>query len=276
MSETIEAPPVVESDALTDRYAGAEFGSEADAGQQQEDDAPPPPKPEPETKTEPDEPKWYVKRIGSITAQRKLAEERAEKAERELDEYRRALAEQRGETQPAREQTPDQIRAEERQRVATESAERERVAKFNTVTQTLAQAVAKDHGDGSVQTATQALISKAGMDFANANHRQVIEDISELPNAGAVYYALANDPDAASELFEAPERKQFAMLQRFASSVEMKAAPATPEPAPQPRQISRTPAPVAAASGSGRAVSSRSIYDGDLSMDDYIKLRSKK
>lgn len=276
MSETIEAPPVVENDAPTDRYAGAEFGSETNVDQRQEDAAPAPPKPEPETKSEPDEPKWYVKRIGSITAQRKLAEERAEKAERELNEYRRALAAQRGETQPEPEQTPDQIRAEERQRAAAESMERERVAKFNTVTQTLAQAVAKDHGDGSVQTATHALINKAGMDFANANHRQVLEDISELQNAGAVYYALANDPDAAAELFDAPERKQFAMLQRFASSIETKPVPAAPEPAPKPPLISRAPAPVAATSGSGRAVSSRSIYDGDLSIDDYIKLRSKK
>jgi len=90
-----------------------------------------------------------------------------------------------------------------------------------------------------------------------------------------VYYALANDPDAASELLDAPERKQFAMLQKFADKVtaaagQVQASQPTSRPAPA---VSKAPPPVAATSGSGRAVSSRTIYDDDCSMDDYLKLR---
>ncbi|MBS4074592.1 hypothetical protein KGY14_05235 [Ameyamaea chiangmaiensis] len=280
MSETLETPAVVATDAPADRYAGVEFGSTTPetAGE-----TPPAPadetKPEPQAEApkEPDEPKWYVKRIGSITAKYKAEAEQRAALEQELEQYRRTLATQRGETQPEPELTPDQIRQQERDKLAAESAERQRAQAFGETTKRVADSLAAAHGSAAVTAATQSLVSRAGMDFANPTHRQVIEDISELQNAGAVYYALANDPDAASELFEAPERKQFAMLHKFAASIEEKApAPVVADPAPKTQQISRAPAPVAAASGSGRAVSSRSIYDSDLSPEEYIKLRSKK
>jgi|GEM_PF-1887624 len=280
MSETLEAPIVETPEAPTDRFAGVDFGSETQTetpAPQGEQAAGAQSKPEQEEKTEPQEPSWYVKRIGSVTAKRKEAEERASRAEQELAEYKRALAASRSEGEQEPELTPDQIRQQERENFARQQAQQAEAQDFGSATQRVAQSLTELHGAEAIQTATQSLVARAGLDFANKSHQQIIRDISELPNSGAVYYALANDPDAASELLEAPERKQFAMLQRFADKVPAKAQEQAAQPAPRAAPaISKAPPPVAATSGSGRATSSRSIYDGDLSMEDYIKLRSKK
>ncbi|QQX91329.1 hypothetical protein IGS75_01415 [Gluconobacter sphaericus] len=280
MSDTLEAPVVETTEAPVDRFAGVEFGSETQAerpitptDQPLNTQTPP----EPEGKTEPQEPTWYVKRIGSVTAKRKEAEERASRAEQELAEYKRALAASRGDEDQQPELTPDQIRQQERDVIARQQAHQAEVQQFGAATQRVAQSLTELHGAEAIQTATQSLVERAGLDFGNKSHQQIIRDISELPNSGAVYYALANDPDAASELLEAPERKQFAMLQRFADKMPAKVQEQTTTPPPRTAPaISKAPPPVAATSGSGRATSSRSIYDGDLSMEDYIKLRSKK
>ncbi|WP_406586544.1 hypothetical protein [Asaia lannensis] len=289
MSETIEAPaPAEETNILT----GIDFGSDQSEGQAE---APSfeAPRHEPgtpgteaeqeaqqvERKTE--EPAWFSRRIGAITAKRREAEERAAQAEQELAEYRRALAAARGEEESRQlEMTPDQIRQQERESIATQEAQRRDVEDFGAATVKVADALAALHGREAITAATQSLIERSGLDFADRGHQQIIRDISELPNAGQVYYALANDPDAASALFDAPERRQYAMLQKFADGLtkaETSAKQAeTPAPRPAP-QISRTPAPVAAATGSARAATGgRSLYDPSLSAEDFATMLNKR
>jgi len=289
MSETIAAPaPAEETNILT----GIDFGSDQPEGQAE---APSfeAPRHEPgtpgteaeqeaqqvERKTE--EPAWFSRRIGAITAKRREAEERAAQAEQELAEYRRALAAARGEEESRQlEMTPDQIRQQERESIATQEAQRRDVEDFGAATVKVADALAALHGREAITAATQSLIERSGLDFADRGHQQIIRDISELPNAGQVYYALANDPDAASALFDAPERRQYAMLQKFADGLtkaETSAKQAeTPAPRPAP-QISRTPAPVAAATGSARAATGgRSLYDPSLSAEDFATMLNKR
>lgn len=289
MSETIEAP-VSESqtEAPADRFADVQFEGSvdtaqedapaADGGEQSGDDSEQQAdsqeggdqKP---AKQQDSEPAWFRKRIDALTARRKEAEERAAEREKELEEYKRALAHARGE-QTDQEPTPDQIRQQERQRYEQQSD----AQKFSNATMRVADSLSALHGKDAIAAATTDLVTKAGLDFESPIHRQIISDISELPNSGAVYYALAQNPSQAQELLEAPERKQFALLQRFADTVgksEGGARKPTTQPATAP-QISKAPPPVAANAGGGRPTSGRSIYAPDLSMDDYVRLRSKK
>lgn len=279
MSETLTPTQEIVSAEPVDRFAGIEFGSDtpqaaehaAETGQEAPAETKPTEKPAGQGS---DEPGWYVKRIGALTAKRKEAEERAAEVERERDELRRALAATRGDEPQEQELTPDQIRQQERDNFARQQAQQAEERNFVAATERVAQSLVASYGADAIQSATRALVEKAGLDFNNISHQQIIRDISELPNSGAVYYALSNDPDAASDLLAAPERKQFALLQRFADKVPTeKAENQVAKPAPA---ISKAPPPVAATSGSGRVASGRSIYDTDLSMDDYIRLRSKK
>ncbi|NVN44409.1 hypothetical protein HW537_10920 [Asaia siamensis] len=287
MSETIQPPADTANDAATDdRFAGIEFGSETPETPGQEQIVP---KGEvdrnveekPADKAPPKAPAaWELRRIGNLTGKWKSAEERGDRLEQELAEVRRALATARGEEEQRQpEMTPEQIRADERSRNEAQAAQERQVKEFEAVTVKVAQSLAGTHGWDAVKPMTDRLSETAGLDFNNPSHQQIIRDISELQDPGAVYYALANDPDAASALFDAPERRQYAMLQKFADGLTKAETSAKQAEAPAPRpapQISRTPAPVAAATGSARTVSSRSIYDENLSMDDYVRLRSKK
>ncbi|GBQ19486.1 hypothetical protein AA12717_0265 [Gluconacetobacter sacchari DSM 12717] len=287
MSETLEAPAVQAStDAPGDRFADVQFGSEGDGravpNSSLEESAPElPPAPSTEDQPasdseKPQEPSWYLHRVGSLTKKYRDAERLAAEREQENAELRRALSASRGEAPEPAAETPDQIRAQERQRYEQQAQAQRDAQAFGTATARVAESLTALHGREAIQTATNDLVTKAGLDFDNSGHRQVIADIADLPNAGAVYYALAQDPAKAAELLEAPERKQFAILQRFADSVG--AAPRKPEKASAvlAPQISQAPPPVAASAGGGRAVSGRSIYDADLSTEDYVRLRSKK
>lgn len=281
MSETMESPAPEASAPEANILSGIEFGSDQQPGEQGKAEAPAEEPAKPVEEKTSDEPGWYVKRIGAITAKRKAAEERAEAAERERDEMRRALAVARGEEDKPQELTADQIRQQEREAIAKEQAQQSEVRSFSEVTKRVAEAVAKTHGEGAIKSATTALMYKAGLDFDNAAHRQIIADISELPNSGDVYYALANNPDAAIDLLSAPERRQFAKLQQFAATVTEKPAAQSPAPQAAPRtpapQISRAPAPVAAATGSARpATSGHSLYDDNLSAEEFAKMFNKR
>lgn len=286
MSETIQAP-AEETNILT----GIDFGSDQQIGQEEASQSEAP-RHEPgtpgteaaqegqQTERKTEEPAWFSRRIGAITAKRREAEERATQAEQELAEVRRALATARGEEEPRQpEMTPDEIRADERSRNEARSAQERQVKDFEAVTVKVAQSLAGTHGWDAVKPMTDRLSETAGLDFANPSHQQIIRDISELQDPGAVYYALANDPDAASALFDAPERRQYAMLQKFAEGLTKVETSAKPVEAPAPRpapQMSRTPAPVAAATGSARAVTGgRSLYDANLSAEDFAAMFSK-
>lgn len=289
MSDTLESPAIeTANDSPADRFADVQFESEAARDEAAETPAPAPStaredardeKPEAKPHADP-ETTWALKRIDALTGKRKAAEERAQAAERERDELRRALAHARGEGKEEPEQTPDQIRQQERARYDEQMRVQQDAQAFGAATAKVAQDLTALHGREAIQTATTNLVARAGLDFESPAHRQVIADIADLPNAGAVYYALSQDPAKAAELLDAPERKQFALLQKFADSVS--AVSSKPDQANAPSQaqapatqISKAPPPVAATSGGGRAVSGRSIYDADLSMDDYVRLRSK-
>lgn len=199
----LTAPDVANTPAIETQAEGAP------EGQSQPDAAPQPEK----------TPAWLQRKIDKLTFERREAERREQANQEELENMRRALAASRGEEQQEESLTPDQIRQQERQRYEQQAAEEQSAQKFMSQTEVIAKAVAGTHGDAAVSQATQLLSERAGLDFSNKSHRELISDISELPNSGDVYYALAHDPDAASDILDASPRRQYALLTQFAAKV---------------------------------------------------------
>ncbi|GBR43351.1 hypothetical protein [Gluconobacter roseus] len=264
MSETIEAPAGLPSEAQVE--VGANAGAietpnnESPAGEQEQ-----PPAAQPE-KT----PAWLQRKIDKMTFERRESERQAQTAREEMENLRRALAAARGEQQEEPQLTPDQIRQEERQRFEQQQAEQQSVQKFASQTEVIAKSLAGAHGEDAVGQATQLLSERAGLDFGNKSHRELIADISELPNSGDVYYALAHDPDTAGTILDASPRRQYALLTQFAAKVG-KPAPAAQAQTPAAPAVSKAPPPVSAPSGAA-ATGKKSIYDPNVSPAEFDRL----
>lgn len=213
-------------------------------------------------------PAWMQRKIDKLTFERREAERQYQKEREEAENLRKALASARGDEPQEEQLTPDQIRQQERQRYEKQTAEAAAVQKFNDQSNQIAKAVASTHGEAAVARASQLLVDQAGLDFNNPAHRELISDISELPNAGDVYYALAHDPDTASSIIDASPRRQFALLSQFAEKV---GKPAGQAAAPASPGISKAPPPVSAPSGAA-ARGKRSIYDPNLSPAEFDRL----
>ncbi|TPW36600.1 hypothetical protein [Oecophyllibacter saccharovorans] len=211
---------------------------------------------------------WAERRIGQLTAARRSAEEERDRHIEENRQLRAALAAARGMAPPA-EEAPGQPEMSP-----------EELLGFHAMAFRLAQAVRDAHGEEAIVPATQALQEKAGLDFDNPAHRELLADIGDHHRAGELYHALSRDPDAAAAIFDAPPRKQFALLAAFAEKAGLNApkghASAAPPPAEAGAGISNAPPPVdATPSGTGRA-GKRSIYDESLSPEEYVAMRARK
>lgn len=265
MSETLTEQPsdlapgqqeVVQADQTE---AGS--GTESSGSEEQTESSAEPEKPEPKPDTTP---AWQRRKIDKLTFERREAERQAQQAREEAENLRKALAAARGEESAPEQMTADQIRQQERQKFEQQRSNEQ----FNARCNVIASSIAQTHGEASVAQSTRMLCEQGGLDMANAQHRSLIEDISDLPNAGDVYYALAHDPDAASDILNAPERRQYAMLTAFAGKVGKtgQAAPAAKAPA-----ISKAPPPVNAPSGAAKS-GKRSIYDPNVSPAEFDRL----
>lgn len=253
-----EVTPDIQNDITPATGATAEQGSEGESAVAPAQDEKKP------------VPAWMQRKIDKMTFERREAERQAQAAREEAQQYARALKAARGEEEAQPELTPDQIR-EQVQREFEQKAQQEMEAgSFNDRCNAIADAVKKADQNANPGELTKLLADQAGLDFNKASHRQLLSDISELPNAGAVYYALAHDPDAASDIFDAPERRQYAMLTRFADKL---AKPAQGQQAAQPstHQVSKAPPPVNAPTGAASG-GRRSIYDPNISAAEFDRL----
>lgn len=228
-------------------------------------------------------PEWYTRRIGQLTAKRREAEERHAAALAENEELKKALAHARGD-----ETASDHGAAAGHD--GTASAHSAADEGFTSATQKLAEMIRADHGDDGLAGATKSLMENSGLDFENVDHRALIGELAGMEHGGKLYHALSKDPESALAIFEAPGRKQFALLSDFAkkhsaeAAVEPPGAPpssasgAGEKPAAQDTagKISKAPPPVDAVPRSRGAAGGRSIYDPDLSAAEYAAMRAKK
>ncbi|GAA4475551.1 hypothetical protein [Gluconacetobacter asukensis] len=272
MSETLEQIDADDTFLTTDRGQQDGQSSSQEPGENEgaatQETTKPKPTPSDET------PAWLRKRIDRAVAQQRDAERAAQAIRDENEQLRRALAHARGEEdqQPAP-KTPAQIEAEVRVRVENESRASSEIAAFRATGDALANAINGEAGAGQAQAATQRLVDAVGLDFQNADHRQIVNDISKLPNSAHVYVALSRNPDAASEIFGASAREQYALLRDFAREL----TPASPvaQPVQKPAPVSQAPRP-AGKTPAGQRSSTRTEYDDDVSMDEFVAMRNKK
>lgn len=270
MSETIEQIEADDTFVTPGQEPGAEQNGAPEPEVTPAAEEPRAPEPAPNDETPP----WLRKRIDKAVAQQREAERAAQAALDENEQLRRALAHARGEEDTGTTaKTPAQIEAEVRARVESESRASSEIAAFRATGDALANAINGDAGAGQAQMATQRLADAVGLDFQNADHRQIVTDIAKLPNAAQVYVALSRNPDAASEIFGASPREQYALLREF--SRELTGAPASSQQASKPAPVSQAPRPAGKAPAGQRA-SSRTIYDDDVSMDEFVAMRAKK
>lgn len=267
MSEALEIQPEVTPDIETGITPGSdaqlEHGDEGGAGEGE-------PAAAPAREEKRPVPAWMQRKIDKITYERREAERQAQAAREEAAQYARALKASRGEEEQAPELTPDQIREQVQREYEQKAQQETETRSFDDRCNAIARAVQQANPSANPSALTQLLSDQAGLDFKNASHRQLLSDISELPNAGAVYYALAHDPDKASEIFDAPERRQFALLERFAGTL---AKPEQAQQATQPvaPQVSKAPPPVKAPTGAASG-GKRSIYDPNISASEFDRL----
>lgn len=262
MTDTLETPASFEETEAPVVQNDTHGGSDEQTGAEQHDAAP-----EPQAEKTPE---WMQRRINKAVYQQREAERQSAAHLEELERMRRALADTRGEAEETENLTPDQIRQQERQRIEDEGAQTREAEQFVQKSNSIAESLAAKHGNDAVNLATQLLSDRAGLDFGNKSHRELIADISELPNSGEVYYALAHDPDAAGTILDASPRRQYALLSQFAAKVGQ-SAPVQRANAPVSQSISKAPPPVSAPSGAAPS-GKKSLYDANVSPAEFDRL----
>jgi hypothetical protein len=271
MSETLEQIDTDDSFLPTGQDQTNEDASQKSGSAEGTDGAQETTTPEPAHNDE--TPGWLRKRIDKAVAQQRDAERDAQAARDEAQQLRRALAHARGEEdQQQGPKTPAQIEAEVRARIESEGQVASDAETFRTTGDTLANAIDGAAGAGAARAASQRLADAVGLDFQNADHRQLVTDISKLPNSAQVYVALSRNPDAASDIFGASPREQYALLRDFARELAPVSAGAQPTPKPVP--VSQAPRPAGKTPAAQRS-SSRTVYD-DVSMEEFVAMRGKK
>ncbi|OYV74784.1 MAG: hypothetical protein B7Z66_15320 [Chromatiales bacterium 21-64-14] len=197
------------------------------------------------------------KRINALTR-------RGAEAERERDALRaerdamKALLESRN--PPAEPETPrpaptalpdDVIQARARE---LRDAER-----FQERTRDLISKGAKELGADTWNEKTGILA-----EMGATNNQAFMQALAELPDAHKLVAYLADDLDVLNGLLARGPVAMAAEMGRITAAIT----------APAPRTLSAAPKP--AASVSGRAAADPDVYDGSLSMAEYVKLRRKQ
>lgn len=103
----------------------------------------------------------------------------------------------------------------------------------------------------------------AGMGLAPNEKPEFMATIVDMEDGHKIIAHLADDPDAAMELAAMPAHRMALKLAQLSAKI-----------APQPKQISRAPAPVSTPAGTTNPTPS--LYDPNLSQDQYAKMRREQ
>lgn len=223
-------------------------GGEPDAPDAAEISDPEPEAPAPKRKD------WREARLAEETAKRKEAQrERDEHAAKIKDlEARIASAEAGEPIDGGVKATPEQIRAEAERIVAVQNS----VEAANRVF----DAGVKAHPD--FEQVRDRLVSAFG------EHIQArpdfLEAITSLPNGHDVFHALGNDLDHAAEVLGMPSVKMAVELAALSTKLQ----------APKSRPVSAAPEPIRPLNG--KAKGERSVYDENLSDEEFYALRDRQ
>lgn len=249
MSETVEtvAAPVQDAPAAetTTQEPAATTAPETTAAEPSAQDAPKPG----------DEP-WRKVRIEQITREKHEERRAREAAERELAEARRALEELRAGRDPdASKLNAAQIEAEARRIAMEELAAREQDAK---------NARFIKHGESIPDFNERCAVVASMGATSRPEFMQIIGDMDEA--GPRVVMHLADNPTEAMRILQMPP----AAMGRALAVLETQLRPS----APAPKETSKAPKPITPVGGA--TASSPDLFDPNISMREYIKLRDKQ
>jgi hypothetical protein len=237
---------------------------------------------QPEPAPKPTHEPWYQQRIRQQAARVAAETSRAERVERELEVTRAALA--RYEAQQRGQQTQDNVPGQpqpappvgltERDveaRAATIAAQRADAASFNAQSNAVFESGTASYPDFAAKLAQFDNLGGLG------SHIEFVKDVITLPNAPQVLYALASDLDHAAHVLALPARQQAMALATLSNHLAGSAHAATPAaPAAIPTvTASKAPPPIKPIAGKA-AQGPADIYDKNISMEQFIKMRLKK
>jgi hypothetical protein len=238
---------------------------------------------EPEPEAAPKREPWYEARMRHQAAKIDFAERERERVARELEVTRAALTryeqQQRGQTppqgqdnQPGGQQAQGYSQADVEARAAQLADERTTANDFNSRCNATFEAGKAAYPDFADKLGAFQNLGGLGQ------HIDFVKDVISLPNGPQVLYSLASDLDQAAYVLGLPPRAQAMALANLASNLASSAPVArsatvtaqAPVTAP-----SRAPPPTKPIAGKASQAPA-DIYDPRISMDAFIKARSKK
>ena len=243
--------------------------------------------PEPQTEAQPEKPKherWFHQRLRAQNAKIADLGEHGKRIAQELEIARAALAryeaQQRG--QSPQDNTPGQhpqtqaglTERDVESRAAALAAQRAEAADFTSRSNAVYEAGTQAYPDFAEKLGQFENLGGLGQ------HIEFVKDVIDLPNGAQVLYALANDLDQAAHVLALPPRRQAMALATLSSNL------ASSHPATSVAQVAAAPAPAVVVASKapppirpivGKAAQGPSdIYDKNISMEQFIKMRSKK
>lgn len=215
---------------------------------------------------------WQAKRIDSLTAQAKAAQERADQLQRERDDqaaqlaaYKALYGDNAAPAAPGGAPSPAPAAGGERTYTQTElQAEAQRIAALNTLNQKCESLF--DQGAKTHATTWTERVNQAGQAFGKdlLNRVDFFEALTKLPNSVDVYHELAGDLDHMSDVLAMGPLDLGMELSRMSATMNAK---------PKAPPVSRAPAPIEPIDGGG---SNASDDLAKMSMADFAKAREKQ
>jgi hypothetical protein len=210
---------------------------------------------------------WYEQRIRAQAAKLAHEQTKREAAERELQSLRSSTQQS-----PTTQVTPQQqaaglTQADVEARAAELTTQRADAQSFNAACNTTFEAGKAAHPDFAEKLRGFEHLGGLGSNI------EFVKDVVSLPNGASVLYELAGDLDHAAHVLSLPARQQAMALATISTRLAASPAPATP--VTPPVAVSKAPPPPKPLAGRSTTAGGN-IYDPNISMGEYIRLRGIK
>lgn len=238
--------------------AGGESGGDDEGEEQGEEGAEGESAADPEAVIRDDDPKpakepWYTKRIGKLTKEASNAKEELQAARDKIAAMEAASA--GGEDAP-RLYTQAEVDAQ----IEKRASEKSEISQINGKLDTMFETGLKSHKD--FEKRVQAYGQAFGQELAT--RVDFFTAVSDLDNGSDVLYALGGDLDRMADILEMSGPRMGIALANLSAKLA----------APKPKPLSKAPSPIKPLESTTKAA--KSIWDKDISDDEYVRLRREQ
>lgn len=238
--------------------AGGESGGDDEGEEQGEEGAEGESAADPEAVVRDDDPKpakepWYTKRIGKLTKENSEREAKLKAAEDKIAALEAASA--GGEDAPKL-YTADEVQA----LIEKRSSEKSEITQVNAKLDSMFEKGVASHKD--FERRVQAYGQAFGPELAS--RVDFFTAVSDLDNGSDVLHALGGDLDRMADILEMSGPRMGIALANLSAKLA----------APKPKPLSKAPAPIKPLESTTKAA--KSIWDKDISDDEYVRLRREQ